>query len=102
MIRDRGKMKWQGFLMPEHIGLLRQFAEDSYLVEKPMVDERIAFAMEYHLPIKITIWEAGRMAEVVGRVHFVDPITKQLRIERDDGDFERLNMTDVVGVEICD
>lgn len=110
MIKDRGTKKWTSMMLPEHIGLLRQFADDYYHVEKPIVDEyelvefdeRIAFAMEYNLPVKFTVWEAGRMSEIVGRSHYVDPITKQVRVEQADGSFERLNMTDIVAVEIED
>lgn len=106
-IRDRGAKKWTSLMLPEHIAMLRQFNDDYYLVEKPIVDEfaydefdeRIAYAMEYNMPVKITEWHAGRFTEVVGRVHYVDPITKQLRVKTTQG-FERLNMADVTAVEI--
>lgn len=87
---------WNGFFLPEHIEALRQDYLDSKRVAKPIVGEdelaefnqRIHYAMEYGLPVKFTIWESGKVSEIIGRVHFVDP--------------KRLNMADVVGVEICD
>lgn len=106
MIKDRGTKKWQGFFMTEHTELLREFANSEYnFVKKPVIDEyqmaefdeRICYAMEYTLPIKFTIWEAGKVETVTGRVHYVDVNAKQVRLEG-----QRINMADVIAVEVVD
>ncbi|AYA77316.1 YolD-like family protein [Bacillus sp. Y1] len=105
MIKDRGTKKWQGFFMTEHTELLRELNTEYNFVKKPIVDEyqmaefdeRICYAMEYALPIKFTIWEAGKTAEVVGRVHYVDVNAKQVRLAD-----TRINMADVIAVEVVD
>ncbi|MDQ0154895.1 YolD-like family protein [Robertmurraya andreesenii] len=108
-LRDRGKLKWQGFFMPEQVALLRRFNDEYYHFEKPEVDEyqlaefdeRINYAMEYHLPVKFTLWEAGRFSELIGRVHYVDPITSQLRVKSAEG-FVRINLSDITAVEVVE
>ncbi|USK36167.1 YolD-like family protein [Bacillus sp. F19] len=37
---------------------------------------------------------------MTGRVHYVDPITRELRIEVKDGEFERVGFESVVGVKV--
>jgi hypothetical protein len=106
MIRDRGTKKWTSLMLPEHVEMLRKFAEEYYHVDKPLVDEfeleefdeRIAYAKEYRIPVKFTVWQAGVLIEETGRVKSVDPITKQVRLTEG----ARLNMADVVAVEIID
>lgn len=105
MIKDRGTKKWQGFFMTEHTELLREFNTEYNFVKKPVIDEyqmaefdeRICYAMEYALPIKFTVWEAGKTTEVVGRVHYVDVNAKQVRLAD-----TRINMADVIAVEVVD
>lgn len=110
-LKDRGKMKWQAALItPEHAAMLRALRGEQELCEKPIVDEfmrnefdeRVAYAMEFNMPIEFAVWQAGFISHVVGRVHYVEPIKQQLRIEREDGAVERLMMADVVGVEVLD
>lgn len=110
-IHDRGKKKWQfAFGMPELIKAQRDLWRDTERIVKPIVDEyereefdrRIAYAMEYWLAVKLRIWDDGFISEIAGRIHYVDPITKQLRVEMKPGDFKRIAFEDVVGVSVVD
>ncbi|MBT2699164.1 YolD-like family protein [Bacillus sp. ISL-40] len=110
-IRDRGKKKWQfAFGMPELIKAQRELWTDQERIIKPMIDEyekeefdqRICYAMEYNLSIKITIWSNGFTSDITGRIHNVDPISYQLRIELLGGEFRRINFEDVIGVSVVD
>lgn len=110
-IRDRGKKKWQfAFGHPELIKGQRDLWRDQERVAKPIVDvyeleefdSRIAYAMEFNLAVIITIWADGFNSDIKGRVHYVDPITHQLRIESEDGKFHRISFDDVIGVVVVD
>lgn len=110
-IRDRGIVKWQpALIMPEHTAMMRALRNELEQCEKPIVDEhersefdeRIGYAMEYNLPVVFSVWQAGFITEVAGRIHYIDPITKQMRIESLIGEFERLMLADVVGVEVAE
>jgi hypothetical protein len=110
-IRDRGKIKWQGaFFMPEQVKMQRDLWRDSQRQAKPLIDEyqavefdqRIAYAMEYKHMIKITVWSDGFTEVITGKVLYVDPIMKQLRVEVKTGEVERVAFDNVVGVTVVD
>jgi hypothetical protein len=110
-IRDRGKMKWHGaFFMPEHVKMLGNLRNDYYRTEKPQLDlnqyeefdERVSGAMAENLPIKVTIWQNGIISDIIGNVHYVDPLTKQLRMEVNPGVFELVRFDDIINVVVND
>jgi hypothetical protein len=108
-IRDRGKKKWQfAFGMPELIKAQRDVWCDTERVNRPIIDEdeaeefdqRIAHAIEYNLPVKVIFWSDGFTYDITGRIHFVDSIKYQLRIESETGEFHRIAFEAVVGVAV--
>jgi hypothetical protein len=110
-IRDRGKMKWHGaFFMPEHVKMLGNLRTDYYRTEKPQLDlnqyeefdERVSGAMAENLPIKVTIWQNGITSDIIGNVHYIDPLTKQLRMEVNSGVFELVRFDDIINVVVND
>jgi len=88
-IKDRGLMKWQGFFMPEHVSSLKEVWHDDKKEDKPSLDEyqlqemdeKIHISMEYNLPLSFTIWMEGHTEEMVGVIHYIDRLNKQLRIK---------------------
>jgi hypothetical protein len=110
-IRDRGKKKWQpASFMPLGFEMTRAMFKDQERKLKPLLDEyekeefdrSIAYAMEYNLPVKIRVWSDGFTETITGPIHYVDPITCQLRIEVKSNDFERIALEDVVGVMVVE
>ncbi|MGG3561970.1 YolD-like family protein [Neobacillus rhizosphaerae] len=110
-IQDRGKKKWQfAFGMPELIKSQRNLWIDQKRMKRPIIDEyvkeefdlRICYAMEYNLPVKVTIWTDGFLSEITGQIHYLDPITHQLRIELQRGDFRRVDFGDVIDLSVVD
>lgn len=108
-IRDRGKKKWQfAFGMPELIKAQRDMWCDSERNVKPILDvyeleefdHRICYAMEFNLEVKLTLWSDGFTKDITGRVHYVDPLTHQLRIEVEPGKFDNIEFENVVGVVV--
>lgn len=39
MLRDRGKMRWQGFFMMEHVNMLWEMEEEYLRTARPLLDE---------------------------------------------------------------
>ncbi|WP_235824976.1 YolD-like family protein [Bacillus salipaludis] len=110
-IRDRGVMKWQfAFGHPELIKGQRDLWRDQERMNKPIIDEdqaeefdlRIQYATEYNHAVKLTVWNDGFTSVITGRVHYIDPITHELRIEVKAGEFERVAFDSVVGVKVVD
>jgi hypothetical protein len=110
-IQDRGKKKWQfAFGMPELIKAQRNLWIDQERMKKPIIDEyekeefdqRICYAMEYNLTVKVAIWTDGFTSNITGRIHYLDPISYQLRIELQRGEFRRIDFGDVIEVSVMD
>ncbi|MGG1677722.1 YolD-like family protein [Neobacillus sp. NRS-1170] len=108
-IRDRGMVKWQAaFQLPELAKTQKDLWRDTEREKKPIIDEheaeefdlRIIYAMEHNHLVKLTIWVDGFTKELAGRIHFVDPLTHELRIEVKDVEIERLGFDCVVGVKV--
>lgn len=110
-IRDRGKLKWRpASFMPEGFAMTRAMFKDQERQEKPILDEyereefdqRIGYAMEYNLPVKLTIWTDGFTEVLSGNVHYIDPIQHHLRVESKPGEFQRVDLESIIGVEVVD
>ena len=109
-LRDRGKLKWQGFVMPEQTQLMRQMMTDELREPKRIADEyelaefdaRLHYAIAYNLPVKLTVWEAGFTSEVVGRIHYIDEVRREVRLVTEAGGVERMKVESLVGVEVVD
>ncbi|WP_251553962.1 YolD-like family protein [Neobacillus muris] len=110
-IRDRGMVKWHAaFQLPELVKAQRNLWQDTERIERPIIDEyqweefdlRIAYAMEWNYIVKVKLWSDGFMTDVIGRIHYVDSITRQIRIEVRSGQFEGIPFEDIVEVEVID
>jgi hypothetical protein len=108
-IRDRGKIKWQSAsFIPLAFEMTREMFKDQARQPKPVLDEyqaeefdlRIAYATEYNHGLKLTVWDEGFTQDITGHVHYVDPITHEVRIEVKPGEFERVLFDSVVGVKV--
>ena len=108
-IRDRGKMKWQSVsFIPLAFEMTREMFKDQSRTAKPILDEyqteefdlRIAYATEYNHAVKLTVWDDGFTHGITGRVHYVDPITHEARIELKSREFVRVTFDSVVGVKV--
>lgn len=40
VIKDRGNIKWTSLMLPEHVKLLRDWANEDESIRKPMLDEQ--------------------------------------------------------------
>ena len=65
MNRDRGTIKWNAMMLPEHVKLLREWKAEDDETERPHLDEwalqelgmQIAAAYQHRLPIRLVVWE---------------------------------------------
>ena len=64
MIQDRGNIKWTAMMLPEHVGLLRDWHDENELTERPELDEfeltllaeEIERAHKGENSVKLTYW----------------------------------------------
>lgn len=110
-LRDRGKLKWApAAFLPEYTKRLCDLDTDYQRQQKPIIDEfqfeefdqRICFAMEYNYAVKISKWVAGFKFEIDGRVHYVDPMRKEVRLKTEADGVEYVKMTEIIAVEVIE
>lgn len=108
-IRDRGKKKWaSAFFIPEHVKMLREIERDMMRTQKPILDEyqiedmerQICEAMEFAKPVKLIVWRDGFTYEEFGRVHYLEPIHKEVRLKTELGTISRIKFADIIAVEV--
>jgi hypothetical protein len=86
MIKDRGKKKWQGFFMPEHISMLKRVDRESQKQHRPVLDPLQIEDMEQLLHesiekgtlLDVTTWVDGFSYKRVGVVKKLNPIEKKI------------------------
>ncbi|MGE6379887.1 YolD-like family protein [Peribacillus muralis] len=90
MIKDRGNIKWQSSLMlPEHVKLLRGWAEEDKIQPKPILDEQeldlistIAMdSLHNTFVVKIVYWKDGLFTYKKGIVESVHMINRVISVE---------------------
>ncbi|VXB14025.1 conserved hypothetical protein [Bacillus sp. 349Y] len=112
MIRDRGKIKWTSLMLPEHVKELRDIWEEFERDQKPEVDifamtemeERIRYAMEYHLPLRMKVWDElkGKCEMTTGKVHYLNERDRKLMVESGDEGFVRVRVEDLISVDVVE
>ncbi|WP_050615651.1 YolD-like family protein [Bacillus testis] len=88
MIRDRGRIKWVSMMLPEHVAMLREWAEEDTYEQKAELDEQqmeeldraIAEAMEYSTPVVVTYFQGNKHRFIMGNIHHVDAGNKKLHL----------------------
>lgn len=68
--------------------------------QKEKFNYQIAYATEYNQAVKLTVGDGGYTYNITSRVHYINPITRELRIEVKPGEFERVAFASVVRVRI--
>ncbi|SMQ72166.1 YolD-like protein [Bacillus sp. OV166] len=83
-IKDRGLIKWNAAsFMPQVFEQQREMFKDQERQPWPLLsefdteefDQRIDYAIEFKLAVRLTVWEDGFTTEMTGHIHHVDPIT---------------------------
>lgn len=76
MIRDRGNIKWNAMMLPEHVKLLREWKEQDQYVAKPQLDEwalqelseQLHTAYANKIEVELNIWEEKRLFKATGKI----------------------------------
>lgn len=76
VIRDRGNIKWNAMMLPEHVKLLREWHENDNYVEKPELDEwalqelsgQLKIAYTNNDEVELKVWENRKVYKVSGKI----------------------------------
>ncbi|MFC5558870.1 YolD-like family protein [Ureibacillus thermophilus] len=80
MIRDRGNIKWNAMMLPEHVKMLREWREKDEREEKPVLDEwalqdlneQLLIAYKNHYEVELKIWKKDRTSKATGKIAVLD------------------------------
>lgn len=80
-LRDRGTKKWTAFMMPEHVGMVKQFLREDNKLARPELSENqfeeielvVQEGLEHKLLLEITTWKDGYFTKSCGYVKKVIP-----------------------------
>ena len=108
MIRDRGRIKWTSMMLPEHVKLLRDWAEtDSYEKEKELDEQKLEemnhlllTALEEHQAVMITHYRYQKHELIIGQIHYWDELQQRLHIVDHFGEVHRVPLTSIVDVQM--
>lgn len=109
-IHDRGNLKWQPFLLPEHRALLKELKNEEQKVEMPALDQQqleefnqvICDAMAFNQPIYITYYQNGKMKQVICHVHYIDTHHQELRTLDQSHHVCIIKMDQIVDIQLAD
>jgi ATP-dependent helicase/DNAse subunit B len=107
VIRDRGHIKWVSMMLPEHVKLLREYYESLDKVEKPVLDEQkyeefnevICGSMEENFTLQFTFYQKGELKKLVGNIHYIDQLKRELRIVDYSAKKHVLKLEDIIEIE---
>lgn len=105
-IQDRGNIKWTSLMMPEHVKWLRNYFGEDGRSDKPEIDDdvvaeieaRIFCAMETGEALTFNVWQNGWRKTIMAEVHYVDPVTRELRMIDANGFAVRVKFEDIIGI----
>ena len=88
MIKDRGNIKWTSLMLPEHVGMLREWAKEDTYEQRAVLDEQqledmdriIGEMMEDRHLASIMHYENKRHHLLIGHIHYYDEMKKKLHV----------------------
>ena len=106
MIKDRGKMKWVSMMLPEHVQMLREWADEDLNKELIVLDEQqieemnhiIAEAMEHQLLVAISYYHQKRYHVMMGHIHYYDEWKKQLNVIDRFDEAQYIKLADIMDI----
>jgi hypothetical protein len=86
MNRDRGTIKWNALMLPEHVKLLREWQAEDSRNEKPQLEkwqieemnENLYRAMEQHATVIAEVWLEGELRKIVSKIVRYNPVNNKL------------------------
>ena len=84
--RDRGNIKWNALMLPEHVKLLREWQAEDKKIAKPKLDDwqleemnkQLQYAYEQNLSIILNFWRADAYYTIMSKLLRFDINEKKL------------------------
>ena len=108
MIRDRGRMKWVSMMLPEHVHILREWAEEDTYETKKILDEQqieilngvLTEAIQFDCSVTIVHYRDKKYELLVGNIHRWNPLDHRLYVVDHFGEEHRIHLGNIIDVQI--
>ena len=105
MNRDRGNIKWNAMMLPEHVKYLREWQAEDKIEQRPEVDEwtlqqfadLLQQAYTHHLYVEIVVWQQTRTKQMVGYIDRFEPNKATIRMNN-----TTIRCMDICSVQLVD
>ncbi|MFC3885096.1 YolD-like family protein [Bacillus songklensis] len=109
-INDRGNLKWQPFLLPEHRSLLKELKKEEQKIEVPMLDQQrleefnqtICDAMAFNQPLEVAYYQNGKIERAICHVHYIDIHHRELRTLDKSNHICIIKMDKIIDIQLTD
>ena len=86
MNKDRGTIKWNALMLPEHVKLLREWQAEDHQIHKPELDswqieevnERLQTAISQNQTVTATIWYENELKTISSKIARYNQANKKL------------------------
>jgi len=110
VIRDRGRIKWVSMMLPEHVKVLREWAEEDNDRTRKELDEQqievlngmIVEAMEQDQAVTIIYYHNKKYELLVGHIKSLDPLQNRLHVVDHFGEKFQISFIDIMDVQWAD
>lgn len=107
MIRDRGKIKWQGMMLPEHVVELRKWMGQDHYTERPelnewdlqLIQEELELAYKKKCETLVKTWVNGLIIQHQGIVEDIDLQSNVVILDKPFG-VKRIQVSEVFSVQV--
>lgn len=108
-IKDRGKTKWQGLMLPEHQQLIQEWYEEDDQIAKPdlteedmqLIQEELELAMTRKCEVLIKSWKDNKIHYHQGTIEEMDSQSRTI-VYDDPFGLSRLPVDEIVAVLMID
>lgn len=108
MLRDRGRMKWTSMMLPEHVGMLREWEKEESHEAKRILDEQqleemnevMAEAMAEGKDVVISYYEKRHYQLLTGKIHHYNELAQKLHIVDSAGQVRYIQIEDIGSVSL--
>ena len=108
MIRDRGIIKWNSLMLPEHVTMLRDWTkEDTYKKSKQLDEQKLELlnetaqmAIESGVEVTIDYFSDHEYEKVTGKIDSFDIVKKAFRIRDSVGDVRWIPTENINQIEL--
>ncbi|MBS4173373.1 YolD-like family protein [Bacillus sp. FJAT-49736] len=110
MIRDRGNKKWVSLMLPEHVKMLRDLAQENLYEQKKQLDEQqfelmdecVMEALETGNNVMVTHYYHHRHELLIGKIHRYNLLDKELQVIDHFDEVHRILLENIADIRLAD